>query len=689
MKFSNDQNRIIQHDGGHAIIMACPGAGKTSTLAQRIVYLLRNGADPRRITVMMFGSSAQKDFVSRLKKAAGDEFESLPDIRTFHSLCLHLCKFYAKRGLIGDYKLEPNDKVRDFMAMEAIKIVMAEQAKKENKNQKKSYISNDMLDVDTFVSFIDMVKSTLKSPREVFKLMKINDESEVFIDAYSVFEEIRNEEKIRFFSDLIYDLVVLIRDNSDAASLISNHKDYIIVDEYQDTNYCQAVLLKILAGERAKVMVVGDVDQAIYEWRGGDPKIMLHDFKRDFPGCEMLPLTETFRYGSGVSIYANNLIQNNKERFPTVCKSNDNCGESEIHLVEKADHGREAVRIVRAHQAKGKKLSDIAVLVRMYSHSASIELAFIEAGIEYYISNGIEFLKSNEAKTLLSIMELSSGMFKEMSENERCEKIKSILKFPHIGLKNDVICKIAAKMAKKDGGYFDDIWRMLPPSVNKFHKEKISERGIMLSEIEHLGKSRLASRRATESIVEYYIKRTDLFDWIQSSSLIEIDADESIKRCSVFSSFVEKTPGSIHEKIEKIKSMASKEKDANAEHVLITSIHKSKGLEWDTVIIPSLEEKSFPYFYNNQPPDMEAERRLFFVGVTRCIKNVHLLTSVPREKYIGKREDYRPKSRFISELKMNDRSLELGHISKIDDKLTSNSRLEIIRKTAISLSAIA
>ena len=86
---------------------------------------------------------------------------------------------------------------------------------------------------------------------------------------------------------------------------------------------------------------------------------------------------------------------------------------------------------------------------------------------------------------------------------------------------------------------------------------------------------------------------------------------------------------------------------------------------------------------------MEAERRLFFVGITRCIKNVHLLTSVPREKYVGKREDYRPKSRFISELKMNDRSLELGHISKIDDKLTSNSRLEIIRKTAMSLSAIA
>jgi DNA helicase-2/ATP-dependent DNA helicase PcrA len=148
-------------------------------------------------------------------------------------------------------------------------------------------------------------------------------------------------------------------------------------------------------------------------------------------------------------------------------------------------------------------------------------------------------------------------------------------------------------------------------------------------------------------------------------------------------------PGSIHEKIEKIKSMASKEKDPNAEHVLITSIHKSKGLEWDTVIIPSLEEKSFPYFYNNQPPDMEAERRLFFVGITRCIKHVHLLTSVPREKFIGKREDYKPKSRFISELKLNDLGLELGHISKIDDRITSKSRLEIIRKTAMSLSATA
>lgn len=644
MKFSVQQDAIINFDGRHSIIMACPGSGKTTVLVARILRLLRAGVNPKRICVLMFGSSAQKDFLVKLKREAGDEFLELPDVRTFHSLCNHLCGLYAKMNLMPKFRLESSDKVMEFMALDAMKEARASLLNDDNK----SYIQNEELNVDAFVSFIDMIKATLKAPADVFKIMKINENTSVFIEAFRLFEKKRNEEKVRFFSDLIYDLVVFLQENPEHQKVISNHKDFVLVDEYQDTNNCQAALLKIIAGERASVMVVGDVDQAIYEWRGGDPSIMLNDFQRDFNGTSLLPLAETFRYGTGVSSYANTLIKHNRERFDTECKSNASVGASHLHVIPSQDYGDQTVSIIKKHLEAGNKLSEIVVLVRMYSHAASIELSLIEEGIDYRISNGIEFLKSKEASILLSIMELSAGHFEKMSEEKRIEKIKNILKFPHIGLKSDILNKVATAMGKKKTGYFDDVKDLLPFSVKKFHVDKIMKRCLLLSRIER----NHPSSRAYGTVIEGYIEHTELFEWITTSSIMEIDGDESIQRCEVFSSYIKKIQGSIEERIEKIKDMSSNKHKSNADGVLITSIHKSKGLEWKTVIIPNLVEESFPYFFQKQPPCMEAERRLFYVGITRCIENVYLLTTRPnRMPFNG--GDGNKVSRFIRELGIN------------------------------------
>ncbi|MND12134.1 ATP-dependent DNA helicase PcrA [compost metagenome] len=635
MPFSTDQQNIINFEGGHAIIMACPGSGKTTTMTARILHLLRKGVNPKRISVLMFGSSAQKDFVKKMTKAANNQFAVLPDIRTFHSLCMHLCSLYTKMGLMPDCRLEVSNTTQEFMAKDAMKAALASISD----DGRVGYVSNDELDIDTFISYIEMIKATLLTPEEVFSKMDINGDEALFVEAYKSFEELRKENKIRFFSDLIYDLVVLLQEKPDICNVIANHKDYILVDEYQDTNKCQAVLLKIIAGERAKVMVVGDVDQAIYEWRGGDPQIMLHDFQNDFKGATLLPLTETYRYGTGVSFFANNLIKNNIERFDTVCRSNINVADSSIHIYRNSDHGKEAVKIVKEHLARGKALNEIVVLVRMYSHSAGIELAFIEAGIDYYISNGHNFLQSEEVKTLMSVLELSNKMFPSMDVSERETKIKSLLKFPHIGLKNDVLTKMAHSMAIRKGDYFSDLDDVIPDSVKRYHRERILRQCHVLELIENGWES----KRSYEGVLNFYVSSTGLYDWISTSSLIEVDADESISRCDVFMSFVNGIRGSLQDKIDKINLMSKREISDKSDCVLITSIHKSKGLEWNTVIVPSLIEKSFPYFHQDGMPNMEAERRLFFVAITRCIEHVHLLTV---ESSI-----FDKPSRFIGELK--------------------------------------
>ena len=273
MKYTEEQRKIIEHKSGHAKVMAVAGSGKTTTMIERIIHLIKEGQDPRRILVLMFNASASEEFSIRLKKRANEEgVTSLPEVRTFHAMALKLCKFLESKGIIKPAQLETKDWVFTSMADAALSPHL-----KSNKSKKEAQ--------EDFYQFIDLVNSDIQTPRE--KLAEMPDITGIkmpdyFAEAYDKFEEARRDRGIRFFSDLIKDPIFHIFNNEEDRRYIENIYDHIILDEYQDINEVQQRMTVYIAGSRAEVMAVGEADQCIYEWRGAKPEYIVSLFEYDF-----------------------------------------------------------------------------------------------------------------------------------------------------------------------------------------------------------------------------------------------------------------------------------------------------------------------------------------------------------------------------------------------------------------------
>jgi DNA helicase-2/ATP-dependent DNA helicase PcrA len=299
MNLTDEQLRIINHSGGHARVSAVAGSGKTTTMVARVGQLLQQGVSANLVMVLMFNKSARDSFAeamqNRLPSAA-----QLPEVRTFHSLGMRLVNSFTKRGALPPYSLVTEEYIQEKLARQVANEVYRESQDNDG------WLAGD--EVEEFITFIDRVKSTVTGPAEVFKKLDLSTRYSYFIKAFDLFEKVRRERKIRFYADLIHEPLMAMLADSELADWVTDRVDHIIVDEYQDINEAQQQLLKILAGSRARVMVVGDVDQCIYEWRGARPEYITTRFQLDFPKPENYMLSYTFRYGHQLSLAANHLI---------------------------------------------------------------------------------------------------------------------------------------------------------------------------------------------------------------------------------------------------------------------------------------------------------------------------------------------------------------------------------------------
>ena len=649
MDFSLEQDEIIQHREGHSMIMASPGSGKTTTMIARIIALLLEGVDPKRITVLMFNTSAQEEFLKKLKINANGAFPYLPEVRTYHSLAYHLCDLLMKKNELPLFKLETNQKRYELLAMSAIESAMDAKPIKELKS-KNSKI------VESFVSYIDIIKATMLSPKDALEMISASSMLSFFPRAFDIFEEKRKSLKIRFFSDLLFDVVSLLQKRSDLCDWISNKKDYVIVDEYQDTNFCQSILLKIISGTRANVMVVGDVDQAIYEWRGGEPRLMLEQFAKDFHGTTYYSLSHTFRYGHELALAANHVISNNKERHNTLCSPINIDKKTSVNLWGYGDFGEGVLCAINEQKNKNTSLNDISVLIRLYSHAIPVELSLLKAGIPCSVSGNRSSLESKEVLALIYLIELASGNFINLSEIEKRVRFEALLKFPHTGLNSDMIEQIASKLAKLSKNFGGALRELCPKTMQPYRKRKIYDRSDAWTSIE-FNKLTL-NKNSTHKILKDYIIYSDLYAGFKSISLSSIEESESIAKCELFCDFIKQNDGLPSDVFQFIKSILKTSHDyqAKSERVLITSIHKAKGLEWKTVIMPGLIDGKFPYqLKEDDTSNMESERRLFYVGMTRAIDNLYLITSQNQQlnQFLnGKNIEHNSKttsSRFIFE----------------------------------------
>ena len=621
MQPTDEQTAFIRHRGSHMLVSAAPGSGKTTTSVEYILSLIKEGAPADSILTLMFGRTAEDDFSRKLLQRSGEGSARLPAVKTYHKLGFNFCREFAKRGYMDDAQLETSGRSQEMAALFAIRRVLPAGELKELQGGGTKFVEN-------FISFLDIVKAGILPPEIVFEDREIDDRFRFFIDAFDAFEETRKTERIRYFSDLLYDPVKLLMQREDLRAKIANKKEYILVDEFQDTSAIQYELLKIIAGEKAIVTAVGDVDQSIYEWRGGHPDLMLNQFVKDFPNTKLSTLSKTFRYGHQLAMAANNLIINNTDRIDTICTPAKDTPDTHCEMILNDEPGVAVADIVEKQLQAGESPSELAVLVRLYSASVPVELEFLSRGIPYRLEGGPGCFSLQEIKNLITVLELSSREFDNRTMKEKTAALIALLKFPSPQVKNDILQKAGDLMASAMPGQFaralDNFGGAELPS---YQREKIIQRAKVIDSIYRVG-GRLGGGSGIAALMTY-VSDTNLFSATAKNAFSAQEATETIGNCMAFMSFVSRLAMPASQCLIEIQQIRAQQERTACEtdkpRVSIMSIHKAKGLEFNTVLMPGLMAKLFPYENEGQTPDMQSERRLFYVGMTRAKQNLFLI----------------------------------------------------------------
>lgn len=618
MELTAEQLKIVHHGKGHARVSAVAGSGKTTTMIGRIGHLLKNGVQAKELLVLMFNRSARDSFVLSMEKQLKG-CASLPEIRTFHSLGYRLVTSFVKRGALPSYTLVTEEYVLEKMA----KQVAAQLYSRENGG----HISGD--DVEEFLIFIDQVKSTVESAGKVFDLLRLPERCRYFIEGFALFEQARREKKIRFYNDLIYEPLQALRDDPLLVEWVANRVDHIIVDEYQDINEVQQQLLLLLAGKRAQVMVVGDVDQCIYEWRGARPDFIVNRFHRDFPGTVNYTLSRTFRFGHRLSLAANHLIHNNVLRDDKLCISSTSTPDTRISYMEES-RKHPILAVVDRWCGQGGNPEEIAVLVRMYAHSVPLELALMDAGILYRLEGHERVFDCSEIVALIGYLRLSAALLGAQSEENIFRTVVSMLSQPHLGVRQRELEQLAWQVARNPPAGADIIEAAVNDAMPSFIRKRFFKTA---DNWRWINKSFSDSR--TDSVLRKIIEKIELYSFYSKFSAKNTTAENRIKTCEAFIDFAGEQGLAPEQFLGKIEELGSVAGVAGKKNLLITSIHRAKGLEWPLVVIPGLEDGSFPLFQDlSGGESLEDERRLFYVAMTRAVEEVVFIC--PRDNLLRK-----------------------------------------------------
>ncbi len=617
MGYTQEQNTIIHHTDGHAMVSAVPGSGKTTTMVGFVIECLRRGVKPQNILVLMFNKAAAENFSAKMQKTT--PVARKVNVRTFHSLGYRLCATMVKKGMLPDWSLESKDWVVESIARSVLQqVAPAARAK-----------ASEWL--DDFISFIDLVKSDVLSPREKFDELGLDKNKSCFLDAFELFESERRDRKLRFYNDLLYDPVCfLIREPDAARGWLSNALDHIVIDEYQDTNPICDYLVKYIAGTRAQLVVVGDPDQSIYRFRGARPELFSSGILGAYSGVTRYALSTTFRYGPVLSTLANTLIRHSPGRDLRDCISADNTPCTTVDILNEGTSGRLYSSMVRdwLQTDPAHTNSDVAVLLRLFSMSATVQLDFLKHDVPFTLEGHEPVFETRLIKSMLGYLYLAAGLLSD--HREKISIIEAMMSSPSLMMKRDDLKQLIRHVSKNPSMAGALIHASGTQCPKPYLAQKLYDRSRTWT---LFAKGHNGAKAG--SLLRQLVDSMDLYTEIDAQSTKPEQAFEQINLCHSFIAFAERQNLGLEDflvLVEQLKASArASQKDSNA--VLITSIHRAKGLEYPFVIVPSLKEGLFPYCEDSDPPSVvEDERRLFFVAMTRAIKK--LVVTHPVDKHL-------------------------------------------------------
>jgi DNA helicase-2/ATP-dependent DNA helicase PcrA len=665
---NDKQKEAVLHIDGPALVIAGAGSGKTRVLTYRIANLIHNhGVRPGNILAITFTNKAAKEMVERVDQLVDFDASSMW-IGTFHSICVRILRRYI--NLLGYEK--------NFLIFDADdqKIVVKECLMELNLDPK-SY------DVNSIRSIISNNKNSMVSPENFIKENYVDFIKRNIGEVYKLYEKKLKRSNALDFDDLLVKTLEILTNNEDVRNYYRDKFEYILVDEYQDTNRVQYLLVKTL-GKKDKgsenVFVVGDEDQSIYGWRGADINNIL-DFERDFPTAKIIKLERNYRSTQNILDAANAVISNNINRIGKKLWTEDNSGDK-IQLYKSPTEKVEALHIAeRIYNEKNIHLTsynDIAVLVRTRAQTRAIEERFLIEGIPYKVVGGQEFYSRKEIKDIIAYLKLVQNKHENYS-------FKRVVNIPKRGIGKKSLENLETFAMNHNLSLFEAAAISDKAGIPKQAAESLK---LFVSIIEELSAEKesatLFELVETTCYKSGYIKMLKTDTTIEGQSRIE-NVNEFL---SAVKDFEEKSEEQdLEDFLAHISLLTDIEKteEKDTENVTIMTVHSAKGLEFDVVVIAGLEEKMFPIVRDEADDELEEERRLFYVAVTRARKRLYL--TLAQDRLIYGNYQSRQKSRFLDEIpeslvNSNIKKDEYSNKSESSNKMFMGGFVNYSNKTA-------
>lgn len=623
------QCEAVKHTEGPLLITAGAGSGKTKVLTCRIAHLLELGVAPYRILAITFTNKAAKEMKERVTNLVGAQADSIW-LSTFHSFCAKLLRFEVD-GFHGY--------TRNFTIYDSSdQLVLVKDCLKKLNLDDKQFMPRSVLGTISSAKNVLMDAKAFAAKASDFYEQKV-------ADVYALYQEKLRENNAVDFDDLLFLAVRLLQEKEDVREKYQSRFQYILVDEYQDTNHAQYALTKILAARWRNICVVGDADQSIYAWRGADIRNII-DFTRDYPDAASIKLEQNYRSTKTILHAANAVIDNNESRPKKTLWTENPAGNKIIHYQAQTEHDEAdyiAGVIYNRHEISHEPYGDMAILFRTNAQSRVLEEKLMRYAIPYIMVGGTKFYDRKEIKDVLAYLRL-------LYNPEDSLSLTRIINVPKRNIGATTMEHVAAYAEEQGISLFEALSSTDEIPVTKRARTSLENFAAMifdlLNDIE--GKDVL-------SLIETVIKQTGYGDMLDKEAEHDPQGESRKENVGEFLSvakdYMDSNPdGNLQDFLENVALVSDVDDfESSDSKVTLMTLHAAKGLEFPVVFLTGLDEGLFPHSRTLlDPAQVEEERRLAYVGITRAERQLYVTNAITRTMY-GRISAYMP-SRFLAEI---------------------------------------
>ncbi len=668
-RMNPNQKEAVFSVNGPLVVLAGAGSGKTTVIINRIVnmvtygdayvseyvpdgvneeiisnmqtildngghageineWIAHNKINPWNILAITFTNKAANELKNRLSNALG-ELSREVWASTFHSLCARILRIHAERiGYTTHFAIYDEDDSKRLI----------------KECEKGLDLDDKFLTYKTIKYEISSAKDRLIDCNQ-YKLNTHNDfRLSGVSDIYELYQKRLKESDAMDFDDLIVNTVRLFKTCPDILENFQNKFKYILVDEYQDTNYAQYVLIKLLTGKTNNLCVVGDDDQSIYKFRGATIENIIN-FDKNFSGAKVVRLEQNYRSTKNILNAANAVIENNEHRKgKTLWTENVSGDKIHVHTAyNEYDEAEYIDEIIRSSVADGAKYSDFAILYRMNSQSNVIEKVFMKSGIPYRILGGLRFYERKEVRDMIAYLNIINNPHDEM-------RLKRIINSPRRSIGDRTITQ-AMSIAEREGS---DLLSVIRNCKSYEGLQRVSAKlESFASLIDSLSNYYNNEGTSISELYNMILEKTGYIDYLkQDKDTVDSRIENVMELLSNIKKYEQDAPGqaTLAGFLEEVSLLSDIDNyDENSDSVVLMTLHSAKGLEFNTVFLPGFEEGIFPGLQSfGSDEDIEEERRLAYVGITRSRKKLYILNSDSR--MIFGSTTHNKASRFLSEI---------------------------------------